>query len=39
MVKPALPNLDVIKVVSEEYDLPVFCISSEWRVFNADEWY
>lgn len=34
MVKPALPNLDVIKVVSEEYDLPVFAyqVSGEYSM-------
>ena len=34
MVKPALPNLDVIKIVSEEYDLPVFAyqVSGEYSM-------
>ena len=34
MVKPALPNLDVIKVVSEEYDLPIFAyqVSGEYSM-------
>ena len=34
MVKPATPNLDVIKVVSEEYDLPVFAyqVSGEYSM-------
>jgi porphobilinogen synthase len=37
MVKPGLPYLDIVRRVSEQYDIPVFayCVSGEYAMIEA----